>query len=112
MPLFLFVIRLIGVDRTGDRRETLPVQRPMALGLLALFGAAVLVAGRFTWVTGPGGGTGAEGTVEDLGNELFRRWVLPFELPALLLIIAAVGTVALGLFRRGESQPGEGEDAA
>ena len=112
MTLFLFVIMLIGVDRAEDRRENLPVQRPLALGLLALFGAAVLVAGRFTWVTGKGGGAGAEGTVENIGNELFRRWLLPFELTALLLIIAAVGTIALGLFRRGESEPGDGEDVA
>jgi NADH-quinone oxidoreductase subunit J len=112
MTLFLFVIMLVGVDRTEDRRENLPVQRPVALGLLALFGAAVLVAGRLTWVTGQGGGAGVEGTVENVGGELFRRWVLPFELTALLLIIAAVGTIALGLFRRGEEPPEEGEEAS
>jgi len=111
MTLFLFVIMLVGVDRAEDRRENLPVQRPVALGLLALFGAGVLVAGRLTWVTGPAGGAGLEGTVENVGGELFRRWVLPFELTALLLIIAAVGTVALGLFRRGEEPAEEGEEA-
>ena len=107
----IFVIMLVGVDRAEDRRESLPVQRPVALGLLALFGAAVLVAGRLTWVTGEGGGAGAEGTVENVGAELFRRWLLPFELTALLLIIAAVGTIALGLFRRGEESAGDGEGA-
>ena len=113
MTLFLFVIMLVGVDRAEDRKESLPVQRPLALGLLALFGAGVLVAGRFVWVTGPAAGPGDEGTIEALGGELFRRWVLPFELTALLLIIAAVGTIALGMFRRGE--PGgdeDGEEAA
>jgi NADH-quinone oxidoreductase subunit J len=109
MTLFLFVIMLVGVDRSEDRRENLPVQRPLALGLLALFGAGVLVAGRLVWVTGPVGGSGQEGTVEALGRELFRRWVLPFELTALLLIIAAAGTIALGLFRRGE-EPGAGDE--
>jgi NADH-quinone oxidoreductase subunit J len=112
MTLFLFVIMLVGVDRAEDRKENLPVQRPVALGLLALFGAGVLVAGRFVWVTGPVGGTGEEGTIEALGGELFRRWVLPFELTALLLIIAAVGAIALGMFRRGEAGAGEdGEEA-
>jgi NADH:ubiquinone oxidoreductase subunit 6 (subunit J) len=71
----------------------------------------VLAAGRLTWVTGPAGGPGVEGTVENLGSELFRRWVLPFELTALLLIIAAVGTIALGLYRRGEGPPDEEEAA-
>ena len=102
------------VMRSGveiDRRTTLR-DLGAGLGLLALFGAAVLVAGRLTWVTGGGGGAGAEGTVENLGSELFRRWLLPFELTALLLIIAAVGTIALGLFRRGEEPPGDEEVAA
>ena len=112
MTLFLFVIMLVGVDRSEDRRENLPVQRPLALGLLALFGAAVLVAGRLVWVTGPASGSGQEGTVEALGRELFRRWVLPFELTALLLIIAAAGTIALGMFRRGEAGGGEDEGEA
>ena len=58
MTLFLFVIMLVGVDRSEDRKENLPVQRPLALGLLALFGAGVLVAGRFVWVTGPAAETG------------------------------------------------------
>jgi NADH-quinone oxidoreductase subunit J len=111
MTLFLFVIMLVGVDRAEDRRETLPVQRPVALALLALFGAGVLVAGRFAWVTGQSGGGAGEGTVEALGGQLFRRWVLPFELTALLLVIAAAGTIALGLFRRGD-EAGDEEEAA
>jgi NADH-quinone oxidoreductase subunit J len=112
MTLFLFVIMLVGVDRSEDRKENLPVQRPLALGLLILFGAGVLVAGRFVWVTGPATGTGDEGTIEALGGALFRRWVLPFELTALLLIIAAAGTIALGMFRRAEAGEDEEEEAA
>lgn len=112
MTLFLFVIMLVGVDRAEDRKENLPVQRPVALGLLALFGAGVLVAGRFVWVTGPLSGTGEEGTIEALGGQLFHRWVLPFELTALLLIIASAGTIALGMFRRGEAGAGEDEEEA
>jgi NADH-quinone oxidoreductase subunit J len=110
MTLFLFVIMLIGVDKAEDRRETLPMQRPVALALLALFGAAVLIAGRTAWVTAPRAGvTPVDGTAEVLGDELFRRWLLPFELTALLLVVAAVGTIALALFRRGESEvAGEG----
>jgi NADH:ubiquinone oxidoreductase subunit 6 (subunit J) len=105
------VIMLVGVDRSEDRKENLPVQRPLALGLLALFGAGVLVAGRFVWVTGPAVESEQEGTIEALGGELFRRWVLPFELTALLLIIAAAGTIALGMFRRGDEGE-DGEEAA
>jgi NADH-quinone oxidoreductase subunit J len=99
MTLFLFVIMLIGVDKAEDRAENLPVQRPLALGLIALFGAGVVVAGRLAWSTGPKSGIPIDGTIEEVSSELFRRWVLPFEITALLLIIAAAGAVALAFFR-------------
>jgi NADH-quinone oxidoreductase subunit J len=100
MTLFLFVIMLIGVDKAEDRRENLPIQRPVALGLMALFGAGVVVAGRLAWTTGIRNPLDpVNGTVEAIGNELFRRWVLPFEITALLLIVAAAGAIALAFFR-------------
>jgi NADH-quinone oxidoreductase subunit J len=100
MTLFLFVIMLIGVDREENRREAIPFHRPIALVVLALFGAGVLVAGRLAWVTGPTAvGEPINGTVEVIGEELFRKWVLPFEVTALLLIIAAVGAIGLALFK-------------
>ncbi len=103
MTLFLFVIMLIGVDKEEDRTENLPIQRPLALGLMALFGGGVMVAGRFAWTTGVRNPLDpVNGTVEAIGNELFRRWVLPFEITALLLIVAAAGAIALAFFRDDE----------
>jgi NADH-quinone oxidoreductase subunit J len=99
MTLFLFVIMLIGVDEAEERSENLPVQRPLALGLIALFGIGVVVAGRLAWSTGPKSGLPIDGSIEEIGSELFRRWVLPFEITALLLIIAAAGAIALAFFR-------------
>ena len=100
MTLFLFVIMLIGVDKAEDRVEKIFLQRPLALGLLVLFGVGVLLAGRHVWVTGPTQGVDAiDGTIEAIGDQLFRRWVLPFEITALLLIIAATGAIALALFK-------------
>ncbi|HUG75746.1 MAG TPA: NADH-quinone oxidoreductase subunit J [Acidimicrobiia bacterium] len=107
MTLFLFVIMLIGVDRAVSREETLPLQRPVALGLLALFGAGILLAGRTAWIIAPPQGIGtASGTAEVIGDALFRRWLLPFELTALLLVVAAVGTVALALWRGNDKAEG------
>jgi NADH-quinone oxidoreductase subunit J len=105
MTLFLFVIMLIGVDKAEDRSENLPVQRPLALTLLVLFGAGVLVAGRLAWTTGPrSAGSEVNGTIEVIGDAVFRRWLLPFEVTALLLIIAAAGAIALAYFRTGEEE--------
>ncbi len=107
MTLFLFVIMLIGVDKAEDRRENLPIQRPVALGLMALFGAGVVLAGRLAWTTGVRNPLDpVNGTLEAIGNELFRRWVLPFEITALLLIVAAAGAIALAFFRDDEEVDG------
>jgi len=99
MTLFLFVIMLIGVDRAEDRTESIPFQRPLVAvlggGLLVL----LVVAARAAWVTGTAveGGV-ADGTIENISNELFGTWMLPFQSTILLLTIAAVGTVALAKF--------------
>jgi NADH-quinone oxidoreductase subunit J len=98
MTLFLFVIMLIGVDKAIDRTEIIPFQRPLAivlgLGLLAL----VYVAARAAWVTGVGTGPDVPGTIENISEQLFDAWLIPFEATILLLTIAAVGTVALAQF--------------
>ncbi len=100
MTLFLFVIMLIGVDKAEDTTERLPFQRPLALllsgGLLVL----IIVAGRAAWVTGFGIFSGGEvnGTIENVADELFGTWLIPFQATVLLLTIAAVGTIALAQF--------------
>jgi NADH-quinone oxidoreductase subunit J len=106
MTLFLFVIMLVGVDRNEDTRETIPHQRRMTIGLVAVLlvvVAFVVVSGSFDWV--PVAGTAADpqltnGTVQRIAGELFTGWVLAFEATALLLTIAAVGAIALASTRR------------
>ena len=107
MTLFLFVIMLIGVDKAEDRKETLPLQRPLAMVLLALFTAGVLIAGVRAWAPGlEAGGPKVNGTIEAVGDQLFDTWLLPFEITALLLIIAATGTIALAYFRGDDGEEG------
>ena len=110
MTLFLFVIMLIGVDKTVDFKEEIPFQRPLAivlgLGLLAL----LYVAGRAAWVTGVGTGGVGSGTIENISEQLFDAWLVPFEATILLLTIAAVGTVALAQYAEGIFGPSEAEE--
>lgn len=100
MTLFLFVIMLIGVDRTEDTTERLPLQRPLALALSFGLLLLIVVAGRTAWVTGLGlfSGGEANGTIENIAEELFGTWLIPLEATLLLLTIAAVGTIALAHF--------------
>jgi NADH-quinone oxidoreductase subunit J len=116
--LFLFVIMLLGVDRSEDLRiEPLPIQRPLAavmgLGIVGLLIAAVvaardtppLSAGTGLDVAGqpPAGQAGQAGEVvaghdaniQQLANSLFGDNVFAFELTSVLLIVAVAGTVVL-----------------
>ncbi|MFP3913426.1 MAG: NADH-quinone oxidoreductase subunit J [Actinomycetota bacterium] len=106
MTLFLFVIMLIGVDRSEDLSENLPRQRAVVgvltvvtLGLAVYLGAS----GGFDWVpaaTGEPSAAATNGTVQAVGESLFSTWVLAFEVTALLLTIAAAGAIALAYYRR------------
>lgn len=105
MTLFLFVIMLIGVDKSESTEENLPMQR-IWVGVLAavviLFAGGVALAGNFDWV--PAANVtipeSTNGTVQAIAEPLFTDWVLAFEATALLLTIAAAGAIALAHFRR------------
>ncbi|MEE9184068.1 MAG: NADH-quinone oxidoreductase subunit J [Acidimicrobiia bacterium] len=98
MTLFLFVIMLIGVDRAESLEERLPAQRQLAIVLGIAFLALIMLIGGNAWITAPVGGGDANGTVEAIADILFTDWLLPFEVTTLLLIIAAVGAVALAQY--------------
>jgi NADH-quinone oxidoreductase subunit J len=97
MVLFVFVIALLnpGADRglVHDRRQ---------LGFAAVLGGAftILAAVGFLGASGISGfpelGTaGTLGSIQSLGNALYRDFAFPFEATSLVLVIAAVGAVYL-----------------
>lgn len=109
--LFLFVIMLLGVDRTEDTSvEPLAGQRGAAV-LIGVVTLGLVLSGLF--LSGRGGDEGAVAltgqrtqtasiaTTEDradvdvLADDLFSRNILAFEATALLLTIATVGAVVL-----------------
>jgi NADH-quinone oxidoreductase subunit J len=104
--LFLFVIMLLGVDRTDDIRvEPFKVQRPVAIiigvAIVGLVGAAVLTgAGDDSRaITGErsAGASLSEGgpDINQLARSLFSDYVFAFEVTSILLIIAVMATVIL-----------------
>lgn len=106
MTLFLFVLMLIGIDKSEDTSEQLPRQRAIVGGLAAVVvGLAVYlgVSGGFSWVPAASAEPAADatsGTAELIGETLFTGWVLAFEVTALLLTIAAAGAIALAMYKR------------
>ena len=117
MVLFLFVIMLLGVDPENVRRKD-HVRGLKASGVVlgvVLFGALALGVGGPYLATSaacpsppPAEGVPAEatcaglaaanepGNVGALGALLFTRYVWPFEVISILLVIAAVGAMVLG----------------
>ena len=102
MTLFLFVIMLIGVDRSEDTEERIPFQRPLALVVTIGLAVVILVAGAQAWITGRSafGDVDLNGTIETVAEALFGTWVIAFLSTIFLLTIAAVGTIALAQYRR------------
>jgi NADH-quinone oxidoreductase subunit J len=111
MVLFLFVIMLLGVDRREALDEPRRGQRPLALALGVLLTAQVLyVAWQGVDLAFADGGETAiqevnsePGNVLGLARVLFGRYVLPFEVTSVLLIVAVVGVMVLA--RRIHSVP-------
>jgi NADH-quinone oxidoreductase subunit J len=93
MVLFLFVIMLLNV-REEERR---PLRK---LGLLAgVLTGGGLVAALLTGL-GRSGARGAlapelEGGARELGRLLFTRYLLPFEIVSVLLLVGMVGVILL-----------------
>ena len=101
--LFLFVIMLLGVDRSESaERDPIPGQRVLAIVAgVALLGVSltVLLAGGEAHVTGQRSALGKLGAgmadIDRLGRVLFTDYVFAFEVTAVLLTVAVVGAVVL-----------------
>jgi NADH-quinone oxidoreductase subunit J len=97
MVLFLFVIMLLQLR--GTPRGGRAVFGPRVLGgllgagLLAQLGAVVSVA---SYPAGPGEAAffGANNTLE-IGRALYSRFLVPFEVTSVLLLVALMGAVVL-----------------
>lgn len=104
--LFLFVIMLLGVDRSENLQiEPISVQRPLAAivgaGTLAMIVLAVVQA-RDSVRTDSGLGlddatvTGdPDSNIRQIARDLFSNHVFAFELVSVLLVVAVVATVLL-----------------
>ena len=105
MVLFLFVIMLLGVERSV-RKETLRWQRPLAM----ILGAALLAEAAYILVF-KGGAQPPLPTPPanfanptDIGMALFDRYMLPFEITSVILLVATVGAIVLTKTEKKESR--------
>lgn len=104
MVLFLFVVMLMG-PAPAPLWEHIPAQRPLALlfavGLLGALATAIR-KGAFTPLTGTMSRAiaTAGGQSQALAEHLYNRYLLPFELTSLILLVGIVGAVVLARLPR------------
>src|SRR5215470_428801 len=97
MVLVVFVIMLLNVEQEERRRNRLKFLVPAAVVLAAVLIAEV--AFMLSSVTNPTPATSNIGLTGSIGAQLFTRYLLPFEITSILLLMAIVG--AMTLARRG-----------
>ncbi|HTM57453.1 MAG TPA: NADH-quinone oxidoreductase subunit J [Candidatus Udaeobacter sp.] len=113
MVLFLFVIMYLNLPH--DVESGVPTAVRRGLGWVAgavLLAEAVALAARHSQ---PGPVTGAyemtQGNTQAIGQALYTRYLFPFEITSLLLLVAMVGVIVIGKGRATPpSAPGAGED--
>jgi NADH-quinone oxidoreductase subunit J len=102
MVLFLFVVMMLDID-FAKLREGFRQNAAMAavVGIVMLAEMAILLSGKAMGLTVPmpGAPTMASNT-RALGMKLYTEYLLPFELAAVVLLIAMVAAIALTLRER------------
>jgi NADH-quinone oxidoreductase subunit J len=101
MVLFLFVIMLLNLGESPTRgRPTLArlAGGAASVGLLAVLSIALLRLPEGVSAMGPEA-QASFGTMATMGQEIFTRWLFPFEAVSLLLLVAMVGAVVVAKSR-------------
>ena len=105
--LFLFVVMMLDIDfstlRSGFTRN-LPFGLLIALVLLAEIVIAISAYRAGPALSGAAPPPNPLPNIEVLGLELYSRYLLPFELAGLILLVAMVGAIVLTHRSRGDAR--------
>ena len=97
MVLVVFVIMLLNVEEEAHRRPRLKFLVPVAVTLAAVLMAEVafiLAKVEQPNIT-PAASNANVGLTQSIGSALFTRYLLPFEITSILLLMAIVGAMTL-----------------
>ncbi len=108
MVLFLFVVMMLDINVARLREgfgEYLPIGGLVAV-LLVLEMSFILASGPFDAANMPEPATAAAGhsNTRELGRVLYTTYVYPFEIAALILLVAIVAAITLTLRRRKDTK--------
>jgi len=97
MVLVVFVIMLLNVEEEERRRPRLRFLVPVAVVMAAILVAEtsfIMYSVRFSPFT-PTDNISSTGITSQIGTGLFTRYLLPFEITSILLLMAIVGAMTL-----------------
>ena len=107
MVLFLFVVMMLDINFDNLRKEFrsyIPVGATVGV-LVAIEMALTLIGGRLGLPTGGGTGTAAGGSnTKALGRLVYTEYVYPFEIAAVILLVAIIAAIALTHRKRREAK--------
>jgi NADH-quinone oxidoreductase subunit J len=97
MVLVIFVIMLLNVEHSEPRRRRLRFLLPLAIGMAGVLLAetAFILYSVQTSGNRLPGNTSDVGLTHSIGEGLFTRYLLPFEVTSVLLLMAIVGAMSL-----------------
>jgi NADH-quinone oxidoreductase subunit J len=103
--LFLFIVMMLDID-FSKLRSGFSKNLPFGL-ILALFLMGEMIVAANAWKAGPVTGGVAAGAqvrpnIEAVGEALYSRFLMPFELAGLILLVALIGAIVLTHRRRGD----------
>ncbi len=103
MVLFLFVIMLLGTEELPERK-VLNWQKPMAviLALVLMVEGIYLIFVQKSATGLINNAPSADfGSPQAIGDLLFNKYLLPFEVTSILLLVAMVGAIVLTINKKG-----------
>jgi NADH-quinone oxidoreductase subunit J len=110
MVLFLFVIMYLNLKHDVETGVQVALRRGFGwiLGAVILAeGALLLGRGWFPGPIAPEKFPPAAGNTEALGEALFTRYLFPFEVIAMVLLVAMVGVIVIGKGLRSDPAGGD-----
>lgn len=110
MVLFLFVIMLIGLENLTGELEWKNLVWPLVMGGILLLEGVFLVVQRIgqNFYIGETGTTLSDPSL--MAKVLFTDYVLPFQITAVLLLVAMIGAIVLSK-REKPALPNQGKEA-
>ncbi len=108
MVPFLFVIMLLGAENLASA-NTLPWQRPLAaiLSLVLVVESVYLIISRTQPgmdISAPEASLNTMDSLRAMAMTLFDKYLLPFEVTSILLLVAMVGAIVLTKQEKGEQK--------